>query len=64
MVEAAELSADLEPVLADLGARIGKLYTMVSERELHAAVLGTAPPVDAAVVAAVMSDDDIDDALF
>jgi len=64
MVEAAELSAELEPVLADLGARIGKLYTMVSERELHAAVLGTAPPVEAAVVAAVMSDDDIDDALF
>ncbi|GGF92085.1 chemotaxis protein [Rhizobium wenxiniae] len=64
MVEAAELSADLEPVLADLGARIGKLYTMVSERELHAAVLGTAPPVETAVVAAVMSDDDIDDALF
>lgn len=64
MVEAQEPSADLEPALADIGARIGKLYTMVSERELHAAVLGTAPPVEAAVVATVMSDDDIDDALF
>lgn len=64
MVEAAEPSADLEPALADLGGRIGKLYTMVSERELHAAVMGTAPPVETAVVAAVMSDDDIDDALF
>lgn len=64
MVEAAEPSAGLEPALAELGARIGKLYTMVSERELHAAVLGTAPPVEAAVVAAVMSDDDIEDALF
>ncbi len=64
MVEAFEPSADLEPALVDLGARIGKLYTMVSERELHAAVLGTAPPVETAVVATVMSDDDIDDALF
>jgi hypothetical protein len=64
MVEAVEPSAGLEPALADLGARIGKLYTMVSERELHAAVLGTAPPAETAVVAAVMSDDDIDDALF
>ncbi len=64
MVEAEEPSASLEPALADLAGRIGKLYTMVSERELHAAVLGTAPPVETAVVAAVMSDDDIDDALF
>lgn len=65
MVEAEEPSASLEPALADLAGRIGKLYTMVSERELHAAVLGTAPPpVETAVVAAVLSDDDIDDALF
>lgn len=64
MVEAPEPSAGLEPALADLGARIGKLYTMVSERELHAAVLGTTAPVETAVVATVMSDDDIDDALF
>lgn len=58
------VSAALEPVLADLGGRIGRLYTMVSERELHAAVLGTAPPVETAATATVMSDDDIDDALF
>lgn len=64
MVEAPQPSAGLEPALADLGARIGKLYTMVSERELHAAVLGTTAPVEVAVVATVMSDDDIDDALF
>ena len=37
---------------------------MVSERELHAHVLGTAAPVETAVVASVMSDEDIDDALF
>ncbi|TNM66622.1 hypothetical protein [Aliirhizobium smilacinae] len=64
MVEIAEPSAGLEPALADLGGRIARLYTMVSERELHAAILGTAPPAETAVVAAVMSDDDIDDALF
>ncbi len=54
----------LQEALAEVGGKIGKLYTMVSERELHAAVMGTTPPVEAAVVAAVMSDDDIDDALF
>jgi hypothetical protein len=54
----------LDAAIADLGGRIGRLYTMVSERELHAKVLGTAPPVETAVVASVMSDDDIDDALF
>ncbi|WP_119942250.1 hypothetical protein [Neorhizobium sp. NCHU2750] len=59
-----DTSATLEPALAELGSRIARLYTMVSERELHAAVLGTAPPVETAAVATVMSDDDIDDALF
>lgn len=54
----------IEEALGELGGRIGKLYTMVSERELHAAVLGTAPPAETAVVATVMSDEDIDDALF
>ena len=39
-------------------------YWMVAERELHAEVLGTAPPVETAVVATIMSDDDLDDALF
>jgi hypothetical protein len=54
----------LETAIADLGGRIGRLYTMVSERELHARVLGTPAPVEAPVLAMVMSDDDIDDALF
>ena len=54
----------LDEALTDIGGRIARLYTMVAERELHAAVLGTAPPVEQAVVATVMSDDDIDDALF
>jgi hypothetical protein len=62
--ESADPSAALEPALADLGGRIGKLYTMVSERELHAAVLGTAPPAETAVVATAMTDEDIEDALF
>ncbi len=54
----------IEEALADIGGRIARLYTMVAERELHAEVMGTAPPVETAVVATVMSDDDIDDALF
>lgn len=54
----------IEEALADIGGRIARLYTMVAERELHAEVLGTAPPVETAVVATIMSDDDIDDALF
>jgi methyl-accepting chemotaxis protein len=64
MTAYSEPSAALEPALADLGGRIARLYTMVSERELHAGVLGTAPPAETAVVATVMSDDDIEDALF
>lgn len=60
----ASRAAGLDQPIADLGDRIGRLYTMVSERELHAHVLGTAAPVETAVVAAVMSDEDIDDALF
>jgi hypothetical protein len=54
----------IEDALADLGGQIVKLYTMVSERELHSDVLGTPAPVETAVVAAVMTDDDIEDALF
>jgi hypothetical protein len=57
-------AAGLDQALADIGGRIARLYTMVSERELHARILGTAAPVEAPVIAAVMSDDDIDDALF
>ncbi len=60
----ASRAAGLDQPIADLGHRIGRLYTMVSERELHAHVLGTAAPVETAVVASVMSDEDIDDALF
>jgi methyl-accepting chemotaxis protein len=54
----------IESALAELGTRISRLYTMVSERELHAKILGTAPPVEAPVISVVMTDDDIDDALF
>jgi division protein CdvB (Snf7/Vps24/ESCRT-III family) len=54
----------LDEAITELGSRIARLYTMVSERELHARVLGTAAPVETPIVAAVMSDDDIDDALF
>jgi hypothetical protein len=57
-------SATLAPALSELSGRIARLYTMVSEREVHAAVLGDAPPVKAPVATTVMSDDDIDDALF
>ncbi|TDK35643.1 hypothetical protein E2F50_15585 [Rhizobium deserti] len=57
-------AAGLDQALADIGGRIARLYTMVSERELHARLLGTAAPIEAPVVASVMSDDDIDDALF
>jgi hypothetical protein len=57
-------AAGLDRVLADIGGRIARLYTMVSERELHARILGTAAPAEAPVVASVMSDDDIEDALF
>ncbi|MFB9953137.1 chemotaxis protein [Rhizobium puerariae] len=54
----------IEAALADLGGRIARLYTMVAERELHADVLGTAPPAEAPALTAVMSDEDIEDALF
>jgi len=64
LAEPARPVAGLETAIADLGGRIGRLYTMVSERELHARVLGTPAPVEAPVLATVMSDDDIDDALF
>ncbi|KGD98273.1 hypothetical protein [Rhizobium sp. YS-1r] len=54
----------IERPLADLGSRIARLYTMVAEREVHAEVLGTAPPVEAPAVATLLSDEDIEDALF
>ncbi len=52
----------LEEAIAVLGPRINKLYTMASERELHAAILGTAAPDEAPLT--VLSDDDLDAALF
>lgn len=52
----------LEEAIAVLGPRINKLYTMASERELHAAILGTAAPEEAPLT--VLSDDDLDAALF
>ena len=54
----------LAQVLAEISTRIARLYTMVSERELHARMFGSAAPVETPVMSVVMSDDDIDDALF
>jgi hypothetical protein len=53
-----------EAALAELSGRIARLYTMVSERELHAKVMGEAPPAETPAIVSVMSEDDIDDALF
>ncbi|MGE6744123.1 chemotaxis protein [Allorhizobium pseudoryzae] len=52
----------LDEAIAVLGPRINRLYTMASERELHAAILGTAAPEEAPLT--VLSDDDLDAALF
>lgn len=52
----------LEEALASIGPRIAKTYTMATERELHAHILGTELPQDAPLT--VLSDDDLDDALF
>jgi hypothetical protein len=52
----------LEEALVDLGGRIARTYTMVSEREVHARIFGTAIEAPAA---APQSDEDLfDDALF
>lgn len=57
-------TAGLEEALADLGGRIARTYTMVSEREVHARIFGTAVETPVAP-AAVRSDEDLfDDALF
>ena len=57
-------TAGLEEALAELGGRIARTYTMVSEREVHARIFGvTLEP--AAAPAAARSDEDLfDDALF
>lgn len=54
----------LEEAMAELGGRIARTYTMVSEREVHARIFGTT--VEAPATQAVpQSDEDLfDDALF
>ncbi|MCJ8026585.1 chemotaxis protein [Shinella yambaruensis] len=54
----------LEEAMADLGSRIARTYTMVSEREVHARVFGTALEGPATAVAAQSDEDLFDDALF
>lgn len=50
--------------MADLGCRIARTYTMVSEREVHARVFGTVLEAPATAVAAQSDEDLFDDALF
>ena len=57
-------TAGLEQAMADLGSRIARTYTMVSEREVHARVFGTTLDVAAAPAAAQSDEDLFDDALF
>ena len=53
----------IETALAELGPRIAKTYTMVSEREIHARIFGTT--VEAPAASTATSDEDLfDDALF
>lgn len=52
----------LQAALDVIGPRINRIYTMAAERELHAAILGTAVPEQAPLT--VLSDDDLDAALF
>ncbi|MCD2172417.1 hypothetical protein [Rhizobium sp. C4] len=52
----------MTPTLAAIGERIGKTYTMVAERNIHASVFGVTSAVEEAPAA---SDDDLlEDALF
>lgn len=53
----------LENALAIIGPRINRTYTMASEREVHAQLLGTPAPEEAPLTT-VLSDDDLDAALF
>jgi hypothetical protein len=62
--EDADRLPGIEAALAELSGKIARLYTMVSERELHARVMGEAPPAEPPTIVSVMSEDDIDDALF
>ena len=53
---------EMTPALAAIGNRIAKTYTMVAERNIHAAVFGDTVPADETPAA---SDDDLlEDALF
>lgn len=54
----------LEEALDDLGSRIARTYTMISEREVHARVFGTAVEMPQAPAAAQSDEDLFDDALF
>lgn len=54
--------ADLQPAIDAISPKINRIYTMAAERELHAAVLGTVAPQQAPLT--VLSDDDLDAALF
>ena len=54
----------LDEALADLGSRISRTYTMVSEREVHARIFGTPMEAPAAPAAAKTDDELFDDALF
>jgi hypothetical protein len=57
-------TAGLEEAMAELGGRIARTYTMVSEREVHARLFGTPVDAPAAPVAAQSDDELFDDALF
>jgi len=58
-------ATDLEDVLAPLGARIFKVYTMQQERVVHQAIIPMAEAVTAAPEPQSKSDDDLfEDALF
>ncbi|MGQ3291705.1 MAG: chemotaxis protein, partial [Shinella sp.] len=54
----------LEEALDDLGSRIARTYTMVSEREIHARVFGTTLEMSSAPAAGQSDEDLFDDALF
>lgn len=55
----------LDAAFSEISSRIGRLYTMAAERELHAEVMGTAAPAATVVSSAVnLTHDDIEDALF
>ena len=54
----------LEEALSELGSRIARTYTMVSEREVHARIFGTPMEASAAPAAAKTDDELFDDALF